>query len=720
MDKINFRFEIIDIIQKENKRPIPAGIILKKIEEKFKSHTFKKDVYSQIDKLLSTGEIVKLNSEKIVMGYPLADVDMSTVKIGTIAINAKRTGFITLEKEIKSSYFVHNRNLGGALDGDTVEFAKLSIPPREGQSLIDAKVLKVLKHKKDYFVGCYVIDEKGYHVQCDDEKMYLPITLTVTDGLVNGTKFLFKVENYQETSIIVVPVKIIGHISDVGTDILSVVYNNGVEPEFNDEVLDFAKNISLNIESYQRKIRKDLTNLPIVTIDPATSKDFDDAIYVEQEGNNYRLFVSIADVSHYVSWNSVLDQEALKRGCSIYLVDRVIPMLPHNLSDDICSLNPNVERLSITCEMLIDQQGSFVDIKVYPSIMKSARRFSYDEVNKFFENNEYLKNDKNEVKQMLLVSRKLHEILTKMKNTRGYIEFEIPEPKIIVNEKCEPIKIELRESGIAQKMIEDFMVAANEAVSVYAINKKWPFVFRVHDHPEESNLKAFAIEAKKLNFNISKDITDIQPDTIAKWLQNNKQNSNFDLINILLLRTMSKAKYDTVNIGHFGLASKHYTHFTSPIRRYPDLLVHRIYWMYEFERSKYTDTQRLALENALKDDCQTSNKNELTSIKTEREVNDMKFAEFMQKHIGEEFEATVTTVTAFGIFIQLENTIEGLIRIANMKNDFYVFNENDYTIIGRTNKQRFTLGTKLIAKVISANKQTKKIEFELVKFLKNR
>lgn len=661
--------------------------------------------------------MVKSNS--IVLGYVDAPIDETKLLKGTININLGGSGFITLENENKAKYFVHKMNLNGALNGDKVEFALMQKKPLA--TLQDAKVVKALSHSKDFYVGVYHVDKDGkYTIKLDDEKFYLNINLDSIEGLTDGLKILIKIKTYEKDVAYGSVSRIIGHTSDVGVDILSIVYDNGVEPDFSDSVLDYAKKITLEINEQQRKIRKDLTNLPIVTIDPKTSKDFDDAIYVKKiDEDKYFLSVSIADVSHYVKYKSILDEEALKRGCSIYLVDRVIPMLPHNLSDDICSLNPNVERLTLTCDMDVSSSGEMSNIRVYPSIIKSHRRFAYDDVNAYFNKTNNLENDSDEVKKMLDVSLELHRILDKAKLKRGYINFEIPEPMIVVDDKGFPIEIKKRESGTAQHMIEDFMVMANEAVTRYAQQKKWPFVYRLHDKPNEDRLKTFALEAKKLGFKINTDIKNIQPHHISQWIQDNRDNPNLDLINMMLLRSMAKAEYDTKNIGHFGLALKDYTHFTSPIRRYPDLMVHRIYWMYEFN-CNINQTNKVQMANELNERASLSSKNELRAIKCERDVNAMKFAEYMTRHIGDEFDGTISNVSPFGVFVQLENTVEGLIKLTNMKNDFYTFNDKTNELIGKKTGLRFSLGTRVKIKVINASKETSKIEFELVKHISNR
>lgn len=716
--RLDYSQQILEIVAKENKRPIPVGVILRKVGNKEKSFINKNVFFKNVQRLIDSCQLVKLKSGKIVLGYPKADVDMSKIFKGTIRINSKFAGFITLEGEEDSKYYVHKTNLGGSLDGDTVEFALLKMNQNPDQDLIDAKVLKVISHAKGYYVGCYMSDGEHYHIDVDDKKMYLPVKLEDTAGLVNGTKFLFTVSHFTETEAIGKVAKIIGHINDVGADILSIVYDNGIEPEFPDEVIEQANKMSVTITEKDRKERVDLTDLNIVTIDPATSKDFDDAIYTEKlTDGTFRLVVGIADVSHYVKMSTPLDEEALKRGCSCYLVNGVIPMLPHNLSDEICSLVPNCERMSMVCDMIIDEHGDFKNIKTYQAIIKSHRRFSYDQVNDFFSGKDKLESDAQEIKDMLRASYELHKILFRMKKNRGYIELDIPEAQVIVDEKTlEPIEIKLRATGEAQTMIEDFMVAANEAVTIEAEKVKMPFVYRVHGMPEAERVETFKIEAKKLAFALPSELT-ISPQAFSQWLKNNKDNPNLDLISIMMLRTMAKAKYDTKNIGHFGLASKNYTHFTSPIRRYPDVVVHRLLRMFLFDRKNYSDQQRTELVDHLKEYCEKSNEAELRAIDTERDVNSLKFTQYMSKHLGEIFDVKVTAVMKFGCFVELPNTIEGLIRLANLKDDFYAYDEKNYQLIGKSGKI-ITLGTKFKAKCIQTSIIERKIEFEVVERIK--
>ena len=714
--------KLILLIIGDETRPIPKNILLKKIIVANKHQSFiPNDLYDKtINKMIDVGLIKELKvSEKLVIGYVTGEIDTSKTYEGTIKINHKRLGFITLSNEQEAKYFVHRINLNGALNNDRVKF-QIVKKPKQDSNLIDAVVTEIVEHEKDFYVCLFNIKDNKYTVTPDDTHMYYNIILDDIEGLVNDQKILVKIKKYENENAYGYVSKIIGHKSDVGVDILSIVVDNGIEPDFSDDLLDSCRKLKINLDEKQKQIRRDLTNLPIITIDPKTSKDFDDAICVIKQNDTYKLYVSIADVAHYVNYQSELDKIAMKRGCSIYLADRVIPMLPHILSDDICSLNYDVVRLTMTCEMIINKEGKVIKYDVYPSYIKSWRRFNYGEVNNFFANKIDFKNEHQEVKQMLLHAKELHHILDKARFARGYINFSIPEPEIILDETGFPIKIQLHETGLAQNMIENFMLQANECVTLFAYNHKIPFIYRVHDKPNEEKIKSMIPDIRRLNFKITTDLKDVKPKDISNWFKNNKDNPNLDLISVIILRCLAKAKYDTNNIGHFGLALENYTHFTSPIRRYPDLIVARLFWMYIFDREHYNDVQRSELASHLKEITELSSKNELIAIQCERNVNAMKFAEYMTKHIGEEFIGFVSSVSSFGVFVQLDNTIEGLIKLENLKNDFYVYNEKTNELIGRTKGLRFCLGSKVKVKVIAADKLTRKVDFELVAHLGNR
>ena len=714
--------KLILLVIGDETRPIPRSILLKKVIVANKHQSFiPNDLYDKIiNKMIDNGLIKELKvSKKLVIGYVTGEVDTSKTYEGVIRINHNRFGFITLCNEQKAKYFVHRINLNGALNNDRVKFQVVK-NPRQDSVLIDAVVTEIIQHEKDFYVCVFNIKDGKYSATPDDTHMYYNIILDDIEGLVNDQKILVKIKKYEKENAYGHVAKIIGHKSDVGIDILSIVLDNGVEPDFSDDLLDSCRKLKVNLDDKQKQIRRDLTNLPIVTIDPKTSKDFDDAICVIKQNNTYKLYVCIADVAHYVNYQSELDKTAMKRGCSIYLADRVIPMLPHILSDDVCSLNYDVVRLTMTCEMIINNEGKVIKYDVYPSYIKSWRRFNYGEVNDFFDNKTDFKNEHHEIKQMLLHAKELHNILNKARFARGYINFAIPEPEILLDETGFPIQIKLHETGLAQNMIENFMLQANECVTLFAYDHKIPFIYRVHDKPNEEKIKSMIPDIRRLNFKIPNNLKDIKPKDISNWFENNKDNPNLDLISVIILRCLAKAKYDTNNIGHFGLALQNYTHFTSPIRRYPDLIVARLFWMYIFDREHYNDVQRSELASHLKEITELSSKNELIAIQCERCVNAMKFAEYMTKHIGEEFIGFVSSVSSFGVFVELDNTIEGLIKLENLKNDFYVYNEKTNELIGKTKGLRFCLGTKVKVKVITADKLTRKINFELVEHLGNR
>ena len=707
---------ITSLIKEEKGKPIPAGIIVKKLTAKHQE-LLKKQIYDEITKMIDEGALRQNLKGYLCLGYEDAPLDMSSIKVGTLSITSGGDGFIaeTLPDGSQVDYYVNKKHLHGGLKGDSVEFVKLLKEPKNG--VYDAAVLNVLERNKTFFVGEYQKNDDGtYNVILDDYKVYQKIELESTENLVDGYKVLLEVTSFQDKKLVCKVVKVIGHKNDVGSDVLSVVIENAVPYEMPEEVEAVANEVKFKITDKDKQIRKDITDRKIISIDPATSKDLDDAVYVKKLDNgDYFLGVSIADVSSYVQPNSVLNNHAFEKGTSVYLVDRVIPMLPHNLSNNICSLNYNELRMALTCDMIIDKNGNFKKIDLYPSIMKNHARFSYDQVNDYYDKKDDLKKYDPEILKGLQDAKELHHILRKKKNEEGYVDFEIDEPQIILDKTGFPVDIQIKQRGTAQKMIEDFMIAANEAVTIKAEELDLPFVFRVHDKPDEKKITAFLTEAKKMFFKIKiDDINNIQPRDVAKWIDDNLENPKFQLLSKLLLRAMQKASYSTNNIGHFGLASSNYTHFTSPIRRYSDLLVHRIFWMFLFDKKSYTDKERHALVEELNAMCEQCNLTETRAIKTERDVNALKFAEYMTKHIGEEFNAIVSSVTSFGLFVELPNTIEGLVSIKNMKDDFYSYDEQQAVLIGRNTNKVYTLGTPVKVRVIGASKKERKIDFELV------
>lgn len=712
---------IMEVISGET-RPIPHGVLLSKVSKKYhiQSRTFVKDFNRALNELVDSYQVKKLLSNKYVLGYVNGPIDKSTKYVGTIAINDKHCGFVTVDGADKSQFYVFRTNLNGALDGDRVEIYRMI--KDQTKELADAVVGRVIEHTKEFYVCIFRLHpDKKYEIIADASNLYLPIKLDDITGLVDGQKILVQITHFEKDKLFGTVSRILGHKDDVGVDILSIVLDKGVNPDFDPELLEDTKKIKFEINDYQKKIRTDLRDKNIVTIDPKTSKDFDDAFYIEKiDDKNYRLYVAIADVAYYVPYQSALDDVAKKRGTSIYLVDRVIPMLPHILSDDVCSLMPHQDRFATCCEMEINDKAKFTSIKVYPAIINSKRRFNYDEVNEYFQGKNKFEKDTKTTKDMLNVARELHKILEKNKYQRGYINFNIPEVEIELDKNGFPENIKVKKLGETQHLIENFMLAANEAVTLYADKHNIPFVYRIHDKPNAEKIKSLVIETKKLNFKVNTDLDNIQPQDVAKWFKDNADNPNLDLIEILILRAMAKAAYSTTNIGHFGLALENYTHYTSPIRRYPDLMVGRLFWMYQFDSKNYTNEQRQQFANELEELCELSSKNELIAIDCERSVNSMKFAEYMSRHIGENFIGFVSGVTKFGCFIELPNTIEGLARLNNLGDDYFIYNDDIKEIIGKKTAIRFTMGSKVEVQVIEANKDTQQVSFKVIKHLGNR
>ncbi|MCF0218065.1 MAG: ribonuclease R [Malacoplasma sp.] len=710
---------IIDILSNDP-RPIPVNILVKKVNNK---NT--RNVFSALNYLIDIGLVEKLANGKVVLGYTNGKILESQKFKGTITLNSKGDGFFKKENQKISSIYINKKNLNSALDNDVVEVCLMDKNPTYDDLEGDGIVTNIIERNRAYFTGTYYCsaDENGDLINSiipDDKKINLKIYIDDAFDLVNGNKVLLRINRISNDAIYCSLSKILGHIDDVGNDIISIVYDNEIDPEFSDAVEEETKAIDFNFTEAEDKKRKDLSDIDFVTIDPLGSKDMDDAIcVVKNNENTFKLYVAIADVSYYVRLNSQLWNAALERGTSIYLVNQVIPMLPHKLSNNICSLNPFEKRYAQICEMDIDHNGNFVNIQVYPGIIKSKFKFTYDEVNEYFLNKTTSEKVKNNIYQMLDTSLQLYHILDKKRRKQGYIEFEIPEPKIILDE-FEKIKdIVLRKSGTAQKMIENFMVAANEAVTLN-FQKKFPnlnFVYRVHDKPDEHKIEAFKIEAKKLGFIFDSSLKSWKPNTISNWLKKNLDNPNINLINIILLRTMAKATYETKNIGHFGLSIKNYTHFTSPIRRLADVIVHYLNRIFIFEPENYNDSQKQYILDNLDYFCTIATKTEIKAVETEREVNAMKFAEYMSEHIGYEFNGFVSYITSFGLFVQLENTIEGLVKPINIKDDRYFFDEQCLTYVGKNYNKVISLGQKVRIKVIGADKNTRKIDFEIIKYL---
>ena len=634
----------------------------------------------------------------------------SHLRIGRFIANKKGFGFVDIEGD--EDVFIAPTNINGAIHNDTV-IVEITSP--KGIDL-EGRIVKIVDRKMKHLVGEVYHKRFKMYIKLDDEKVKLNIEIDkkYTLGAQDGHKVLVKITNkLKDNNYKGEIIKILGHKNDPGVDILSITNEMGIPDTFSDELMKELDNIPEVISTDDYNNRTDLTNDIIFTIDGDDTKDIDDAISIEKKDENYILGVHIADVSHYVKPNTKLDEEAFERGTSVYLADRVIPMLPHKLSNGICSLNPNVERLALSCIMEIDSNGNVVDYDIKQTVIKSKIQMTYKNVNKILEENVIPEGYEEYVSKLKLMEE-LASILRKHKEKRGYIDFDIDESKIIVNDKGEAIDVTLRNRGTGEKLIEDFMIVANETVASHIYFMELPFIYRVHGEPSGEKIQNFMRFLNILGYKVKANLDKLTPNTMQDILNQLKDKKEFHLLSALLLRSMQKAVYDYTNIGHFGIASKCYTHFTSPIRRYPDTTVHRLLHTYLFDNKMDNDTINY-YEKLLPNIASHTSETERRSIECERAVDDMKKAEYMEKHIGEEFEGIVSSVMNFGMFIELPNLIEGLVRIDSLKDDYYTYDETTFTIRGNKNKRGYRLGDKVKVKVIAASKEKRTIDFEVIK-----
>ena len=667
-----------------------------------------KEFSDALRELEDSYEIYRSNKNRYML------LENSNLRKGILRMNKKGFGFVEVSGE-EEDIFVAPDNINKALNNDTVIVEILNKNSGEKR---EGRIVKTLERDLSTIVGeIYFKKDKGYIIP-DDKKLdiQLEIDRDKSHGAVDGHKVVVKIlRNITKNRYKGEVVRIIGHKNDPGVDILSIVCKYEINDTFPEEVIEELDSIPEEVREQDKKGRKDLTDVTIFTIDGDDTKDIDDAISVEKLKNgNYKLGVHIADVSYYVKEGSPLDKEAMDRGTSVYLVDRVIPMLPHKLSNGICSLNPGVDRLAISCVMEIDNNGKTVDYEIFPSIIKSRLQMTYKKVNQVIEKNEIPEGYEPFVNDLKLMDE-LSQIIRKAKINRGYIDFDVDEAKIIVDENCHPTDIVLRNRGRGENLIEDFMIQANECVATHIFYMDLPFIYRVHEYPKEEKIRDFISFVQSLGYTVKFNTKDISPKAIQNLINQLKDKKEFKVLSSLLLRNMQKAIYLPQNLGHYGLASKCYTHFTSPIRRYPDTTVHRLLRTYLFNDDMSNQTINKWQEKLVYI-AENSSFKERESVECEREVEDMKMAEYMEDHIGEEYKGIISGVTNFGMFIQLDNLVEGLIHVNDMK-DYFSFDEVTQSLIGERTKEKFTLGDEVLIKVKAASKEAKTIDFELVKRL---
>ena len=621
---------------------------------------------------------------------------------GKLLVNPKGFGFVVIG-EGKKDVYISRDNLNQARNLDIVLIELLG-------DKTEGRIVKIIERNEDSFVGTVYFKDGKCMVHPDKRGMVdIEVAEEYKLGLVDGHKVL--VRPISGSRYFGAILHVIGHRHDVGVDILSFVYQNGFKPKFPEEVLESIKDMPDSVSENDIKGRLDLRDRVIFTIDGSDTRDIDDAIsVVKNDDDTYELGVHIADVSHYVIRDSLLDKEAYERATSVYLVDRVIPMLPHRLSNGICSLNPNVDRLAMSCIMTIDNKGRIVGSKIRKSVIRSRIQMTYDAVNDILDKG-IVKAGYEDYVDDLKLMREISDLLRIKMVSRGYIEFSSPEAKIIVDEECKPIEIKLRNEGTGENMIENFMVAANETVGSFVFYQNLPGIYRVHDKPDEKKLTSFFQFLSARGYVVTgkkKGITSRDLQNILKQLDDKP---DAKILNDLAIRSQAKAVYSNENIGHFGLGSKCYSHFTSPIRRYPDLILHRLVKDYTENYSneiiEFWDTNLAEMANH----CSIK---EQDAQRCERDVDDMKKAEYMESHIGEEFEGVISGVQEFGFFVELPNTIEGLVKLENMPKGGYAFIEDSMSLIHRHSKEKYSFGDSVVVRLISASKETSMIDFELI------
>ena len=656
-----------------------------------------------LNELVDSGIIYRTKKNKYILFK-----NCPNLKTGVINIKKSGIGFLIVPDG--EDIFVDKDNLNGAINDD-----KVLIEIIKTNEKIEGRVLKVISRDLNNLIGEIYLYNNKPCFKLDDDKKKIEIKLDdkSTKGIVEGTKVIVSVtgemaKNKYKGKITTV----IGHKDDPGIDIKLVAYKYSIYEEFSNKALEELELIPDEVNDIDLKNRVDLTNEEIFTIDGDDTKDIDDAISYKFENGLHVLGVHIADVSYYVKEDSFLDKDALSRGTSSYLADSVIPMLPHKLSNGICSLNEGVIRLTESCVMKIDDKGNVVDYDIFPSYIKSRKKMTYKKVNDIIVRN-IIDPEYKEFADTLNKMNNLAHILRDNKVKRGYIDFEIDEAKILVDEDKSVIGIEKRVREDGEKLIEDFMIAANETVATHIYNMELPFIYRVHDVPSAEKIDRFINIVSVLGYKLTGKIKNLSPIELQKLLAQLKETPKFTVLSSMLLRSMRKAVYQKDNIGHFGLGSKCYTHFTSPIRRYPDLEVHRLLRHYLFENK--INKEIIDYYNANLEYIATqSSEREQAAVDAEREVDDMKMAEYMEKHIGEEYDGIISGVESFGLFIQLDNLIEGLVHINALKGDYYNYVEELMCLIGQNTKKRYTIGDKVHIKVVGASKEAKTIDFEIM------
>lgn len=702
---------VLKVFQDNATKPLPFESIAKLFPRLSKSD--RKNLQESIDELTAEGTLVKTRTDRY--GLP----EQLNLAVGKVKKNKKGFGFLILDNPDKDDLFIPAQALNGALNQDKV-IVRLGAPakkdPKTGDQLrATGEVIRILERARTSFVG-KLDAHKHFGFVITDEAGDIFVPKSGFSGAKKNEIVLVEIKKWSDGSRNHEGVvkRVLGKESDPGIDILSIIYDHHLRAEFPNKVLKAAKEVPKKISSADFDNRHDLRHIPFITIDGVDSKDLDDAVQLEVlDNNHYFLRVAIADVGYYVPEDSVFDKEAYKRGTSVYLLDRVLPMLPQELSNGICSLNPGEDRLAMVCAMEIDEKGRVVASEIMEGVIHTKARMTYDGVNAILAGDKHLSKEYEEIVPMLKDLETLQGILIQKRMDRGAIQFDLPESTIRLDADGHPVDIYWKSRGLAERIIEECMIITNETVAERFFRLRTPFIYRVHEMPEKERLEDVSRFLQTYGYTLHIQEDKIQPQDYQAVLDQVAAEEAYP-INMVMLRSMTHAYYSPNPQGHFGLASKYYTHFTSPIRRYSDLAIHRVIKEYIHHNYKLSKKRLVTQEASLSRYAEQASLTERVAEEAERDVLALKKVEYMVDYVGEEFDARVVSVTGFGLFVQLENSVEGLVHISTLVDDFYRFNQDQLLLVGEHTGKTYRLGQPVKVRLLKANVDLAQLDFELI------
>lgn len=703
--------EILNLLAEETEALHFASLL-----RAFGGRHIKNDLKQLVDDLVRTGEVLRLRGNR----YTLPGADNSGTIQGSISIHRDGYGFVKPESG-GEDIFIPGKNINNALHGDKVSVRAEKSRSQRGK--LEGRVVAILERANSRIVGRLQQSKRGATLVPEELRIgtFFTVPGNAVNGAVDGQQVVIEVTAWPvggrppEGKV----VEILGWPDDPDVEVQTVIRKFALPHSFEPETLAEAQAAPAQVSKDDLKDRVDLRKLPTVTIDGETAKDFDDAVAIRTEGRNFRLWVSIADVSHYIKPGSLLDKEAYLRGTSVYFPDRCIPMLPERLSNGICSLNPHLDRLTMTAEMLFDQQGTMLESSFYPSVIKSDARLTYTKVKQvIIDGDEKALEEDRHLAPMLLQMKELALILQAMRKKRGSIDFDLPEPEIILGLTGQTEAIIKSERNLAHQLIEEFMLAANEAVARFVTAQDMAFIYRIHEPPDPTKLAAFRDFILPFGFTLEMKGDQVEPSAMQQLITDAEGKPEERLVNYGLLRCMKQARYAAENLKHFGLASSCYTHFTSPIRRYPDLIVHRLLKLALHRKAGTLDKKGQRelerISSTLSEAAEHTSTRERVAMEAERDIVELKKLQFMQGKIGQEFDGFIAGVTGFGCFVELSEVfVEGLVHLSTLSDDLYSFDEQNHSLVGRRTGRTLRIGDPARVRVVAVNPQARRIEFVL-------